>query len=78
MTSPGLSEMFAYHAVTMANTIKTSLIVFSRKVSSLQLNLKRDLHWTVCTQSVQVILALPPGITATLRSCPGTATESGE
>lgn len=32
MTSPGLSEMFAYHAVTMANTIKTSLIVFSRKV----------------------------------------------
>ena len=32
MTTPGLSEMFAYHAVTMANTIKTSLIVFSRKV----------------------------------------------
>jgi hypothetical protein len=31
MTSPGLSEMFAYHATTMANTIKTSLIVFSRK-----------------------------------------------
>eukprot|EP00884_Botryococcus_braunii_P022374 jgi/Botrbrau1/8820/Bobra.0335s0010.1 len=27
----GLSEMFAYHATTMANTIKTSLIVFSRK-----------------------------------------------
>lgn len=32
MTTPGLSEMFAYHATTMANTIKTSLIVFSRKV----------------------------------------------
>lgn len=32
MTSPGLSEMFAYHATTMANTIKTSLVVFSRKV----------------------------------------------
>ena len=31
MTSPGLSEMFAYHATTMANTIKTSLVVFSRK-----------------------------------------------
>lgn len=31
MTTPGLSEMFAYHATTMANTIKTSLIVFSRK-----------------------------------------------
>ena len=39
MTSPGLSEMFAYHAVTMANTIKTSLIVFSRKVSSGSLSL---------------------------------------
>ena len=32
MTSPGLSEMFAYHATTMANTIKTSLVVFSRMV----------------------------------------------
>ncbi|KAK9797746.1 hypothetical protein WJX73_005517 [Symbiochloris irregularis] len=31
MTSPGLSEMFAYHATTMANTIRTSLVVFSRK-----------------------------------------------
>lgn len=31
MTQPGLSEMFAYHATTMANTIKTSLVVFSRK-----------------------------------------------
>ena len=29
---PGLSEMFAYHATTMANTIRTSLLVFSRKV----------------------------------------------
>ena len=34
MTSPGLSEMFAYHATTMANTIKTSLLVFSRKVGN--------------------------------------------
>jgi len=32
MTQPGLSEMFAYHATTMANTISTSLVVFSRKV----------------------------------------------
>ena len=32
MSQPGLSEMFAYHATTMANTINTSLIVFSRKV----------------------------------------------
>ena len=35
MTQPGLSEMFAYHATTMANTISTSLVVFSRKVWSL-------------------------------------------
>ena len=34
MTQPGLSEMFAYHATTMANTINTSLVVFSRKVGA--------------------------------------------
>jgi hypothetical protein len=33
MSYPGLSEMFAYHATTMANTLRTSLIVFSRKVA---------------------------------------------
>lgn len=32
MSTPGLSEMFAYHATTMANTIRTSLIVFTRMV----------------------------------------------
>lgn len=37
MTQPGLSEMFAYHATTMANTISTSLVVFSRKVCSCQM-----------------------------------------
>ena len=31
LASAGLSEMFAYHAVSMANTLKTSLVVFSRK-----------------------------------------------
>jgi pyruvate kinase len=31
MSNPGLSEMFAYHATTMANTIGTSLVVFTRK-----------------------------------------------
>ncbi|KAK2080267.1 hypothetical protein QBZ16_000120 [Prototheca wickerhamii] len=31
LTDVGLSEMFAYHAVTMANTLRTSLVVFSRK-----------------------------------------------
>jgi hypothetical protein len=30
-TIPGISEMFAYHATTMANTIRTSLLVFTRK-----------------------------------------------
>ena len=33
VTQPSLSEMFAYHATTMANTIRTSLVVFSRQVS---------------------------------------------
>ena len=31
MTNPYLSEMFAYHATTMANTVKTTLVVFTRK-----------------------------------------------
>ncbi|EFN57958.1 hypothetical protein CHLNCDRAFT_30037 [Chlorella variabilis] len=31
LADQGLAEMFAYHAVTMANTLKTSLVVFSRK-----------------------------------------------
>lgn len=31
LSDVGISEMFAYHAVTMANTIRTSLVVFSRK-----------------------------------------------
>lgn len=34
MSTPGLSEMFAYHSTSMANTIRTSLIVFSRLVRS--------------------------------------------
>ena len=34
MSNPGLSEMFAYHATTMANTIGTSLVVFTRKVGA--------------------------------------------
>ena len=37
MTDPGLSEMIAYHSTTMANTIKTALLVFSRKVRSAML-----------------------------------------
>ena len=37
MSTPGLSEMFAYHATTMANTIRTSLVVFTRLVSTLLL-----------------------------------------
>ncbi|GMH40110.1 hypothetical protein BSKO_08014 [Bryopsis sp. KO-2023] len=30
-TNPYLSEMFAFHATTMANTVRTSLVVFTRK-----------------------------------------------
>eukprot|EP00873_Tetraselmis_striata_P009379 jgi/Tetstr1/429643/TSEL_019541.t1 len=30
-TQAGISEMFAYHATIMANTLKTSLVVFTRK-----------------------------------------------
>lgn len=29
---PGISEMFAYHATTMANTMRACLLVFTRKV----------------------------------------------
>jgi hypothetical protein len=29
---PGISEMFAYHATTMANTMQACLLVFTRKV----------------------------------------------
>ena len=44
LTGPGLSEMFAYHATTMANTIRTSLIVFSRKVRPSGLHPHADTH----------------------------------
>ena len=44
MTQPGLSEMFAYHATTMANTTSRSLVVFSRKVSLLRLTFDVVLH----------------------------------
>lgn len=43
MSAPGLSEMFAYHATTMANTIRTSLLVFTRMVSFL-FCIRRSLH----------------------------------
>ena len=45
MSNPGLSEMFAYHATTMANTIGTSLVVFTRKVGS-QRAMKSGSHQT--------------------------------
>jgi hypothetical protein len=40
-TIPGISEMFAYHATTMANTIRTSLLVFTRKARALLLCMRR-------------------------------------
>jgi hypothetical protein len=50
MTSPGLSEMFAYHATTMANTIKTSLVVFSRKARA---RAARALGRRLCSHGLQ-------------------------
>ncbi|KAK9908980.1 hypothetical protein WJX75_005511 [Coccomyxa subellipsoidea] len=68
MTAPGLSEMFAYHATTMANTIKTSLVVFSRKgnMPALLSHYRPDDQIFVFTENraVQRRLALYHGITA--------------
>ena len=46
MSNPGLSEMFAYHATTMANTIGTSLVVFTRKVTAQRAPLSSGRHQT--------------------------------
>lgn len=68
MTSPGLSEMFAYHATTMANTISTSLVVFSRKGSmpALLSHYRPDSPIYAFTENrdIQRRLALYHGITA--------------
>ncbi|KAK9819720.1 hypothetical protein WJX72_001658 [[Myrmecia] bisecta] len=68
MSSPGLSEMFAYHATTMANTIKTSLIVFSRKgnMPSLLSHYRPDYPIYAFTENAEVQrrLALYHGVTA--------------
>lgn len=52
MSTPGLSEMFAYHSTSMANTIRTSLIVFSRLVTPISL-LKNRL---LCVQTLSEVL----------------------
>ena len=45
VTQPSLSEMFAYHATTMANTMYSSLIVFSRQVC------RSSARWTAATMA---------------------------
>ena len=68
MSAPGLSEMFAYHATTMANTIRTSLVVFSRKgnMPVLLSHYRPDYPIYAFTESeaVQRRLALYNGVTA--------------
>lgn len=63
-----LSEMFAYHATTMANTIKTSLMVFSRKgnMPALLSHYRPDYPIYSFTEDEQVQrrLAIYHGITA--------------
>jgi hypothetical protein len=63
-----LAEMFAYHATTMANTVRTSLLVFSRQgtMPALLSHYRPDLPIFACTDSdaVQRRLALYHGVTA--------------
>ena len=68
LSAPGLSEMFAYHATTMANTIRTSLVVFSRKgnMPVLLSHYRPDypIYAFTESESVQRRLALYNGVTA--------------
>ncbi|GAB4820909.1 hypothetical protein N2152v2_007955 [Parachlorella kessleri] len=64
----GLSEVFAYHSTAMANTIKTSLVVFSRKgnMPALLSHYRPDFPIFCFTESeeVQRRLALYHGVVA--------------
>ncbi|KAK9863770.1 hypothetical protein WJX84_012254 [Apatococcus fuscideae] len=68
ITSVGLSEMFAYHATTMANTVKSSLLVFSRRgnMPALLSHYRPDYPIYTFTEDLQVQrrLALYHGVTA--------------
>lgn len=68
ITSVGLSEMFAYHATTMANTVKSSLLVFSRKgnMPALMSHYRPDYPIYTFTEDSQVQrrMALYHGVTA--------------
>jgi len=68
MSAPGLSEMFAYHATTMANTIRTSLVVFTRlgNMPSLLSHYRPDCPIFCFTEdeAVQRRMALYHGVTA--------------
>jgi pyruvate kinase len=72
MPAPGLSEMFAYHATTMANTVRTNLVVFSRKgnMPVLLSHYRPDhpIYAFVEDAAVQRRLALYSGVTPLLTS----------
>lgn len=80
MTTPGLSEMFAYHATTMANTVRTSLVVFSRKgnMPVLLSHYRPDhpIYAFVEDAAVQRRLALYQGVTPLLTRFNDTADET--
>ncbi|KFM29270.1 Pyruvate kinase isozyme G, chloroplastic [Auxenochlorella protothecoides] len=68
LSDVGISEMFAYHAVTMANTIRTSLVVFSRKghMPALLSHYRPDypIYCFTENEAVQRRMALLHGVTA--------------
>ena len=80
MPVPWLSEMFAYHATTMANTVRTSLVVFSRKgnMPVLLSHYRPDHPIFAFTEdaAVQRRLALYSGVTPLLTKFSETADES--
>lgn len=81
-TNPYLSEMFAYHATTMANTIMTSLIVFTRmgNMPALLSHYRPDYPIFAFTEDEQVQrrLAIYHGITAIQTKFGETAGETFE
>lgn len=80
LTTPGMSEMIAYHSTTMANTVKTSLIVFSRKgnMPALLSHYRPDFPTYCFTESEEVLrrLALYHGVKALAMEFADTAEET--
>jgi len=81
-TVPYLSEMFAYHATSMANTLKTSLVVFTRmgNMPALLSHYRPDYPIFAFTENEQVQrrLGIYHGITAIRIKFRETASETYE